>query len=134
MYMYSEVTFHTTRLSNYCGKPVSLPEVLSLVKKYATDRVACGEEADISSLESLLGKWKEEAEQSMEGKPLEYGQMYIHTYIHMYTCTHTYVHIYVCECIIKQLFYDHIHIIRKCTECVCTKQMFCLLLLYILIL
>ena len=93
--MYSEVNFHTTRLSNYCGKPVSLPEVLSLVKKYATDRVACGEEADISSLESLLDKWKEEAEQSMEGKPLEYGQMYIRTYVHM----HTYLRAYICECI-----------------------------------
>ena len=104
--MYLEVTFHATRLSKYCGKPVSLPEVLSLAKKHATDRVACGEESDISSLESLLDKWKEEAEQSMEGKPLEYGQMY--------ECTHTYIP----ACIhIMQLFYEYIHI-HKCMECV----------------
>lgn len=56
------------RLSNYCGKPVSLLEVLSLVRTYASDRVSAGEnsEEDIAPLGSLLDRWKAEVEHSTD--------------------------------------------------------------------
>ena len=48
---------------------MSLLEVLSLVRTYASDRVSAGEnsEEDIAPLGSLLDRWKAEVEHSTDG-------------------------------------------------------------------